>query len=44
MQAISLMESGRAFPAWIAAEALATALAVAPCWLAYGVGRGPASD
>ena len=44
VQAISLMESGRAFPRVDSCEALATALAVAPCWLAYGVGQGPASD
>lgn len=44
VQAVSLMESGRAFPRVDSCEALAVALAVAPCWLAYGVGRGPATD
>jgi transcriptional regulator with XRE-family HTH domain len=44
VQAVSLLESGRAFPRVDSCEALALALEVAPCWLAYGVGRGPASD
>lgn len=44
VQAVSLLESGRAFPRVDSCEALALALEVAPCWLAYGVGRGPAVD
>lgn len=42
VNAISLLESGRGVPRVDSCEALARALNVAPCWLAYGVGRGPA--
>lgn len=38
---ISLLEAGRGVPRIDSCEALARALNVAPCWLAYGVGRGP---
>lgn len=41
VNAISLLESGHSVPRVDSCEALARALHVAPCWLAYGVGRGP---
>lgn len=44
VQAVSLLESGSTFPRVDSCEALAAALEVAPCWLAYGVGRGPEGD
>lgn len=44
VNAISLLESGRGVPRVDSCEALARALQVAPCWLAYGVGRGPVAS
>jgi transcriptional regulator with XRE-family HTH domain len=41
VQAISLIELGRVCPKVDTCERIAVALDVAPCWLAYGVGRGP---
>lgn len=41
VQAISLIELGRVCPKVDTCERVAVALDVAPCWLAYGVGRGP---
>lgn len=41
VQAVSLIESGKVCPKVDTCERLAVALDVAPCWLAYGVGRGP---
>ena len=41
VNAISLLQSGRGVPRVDNCEALARALHVAPCWLAYGVERGP---
>lgn len=40
-QAVSLLEADRMCPSVETCERLAVALDVAPCWLAYGVGRGP---
>lgn len=40
-QTVSAVESGRVGLRLDNCEALAVALDVAPCWLAYGVGRGP---
>ncbi len=42
VNAISLLENGTGIPRIDNCEALALALDVAPCWLAFGVGRGPA--
>jgi len=44
VNAVSLLESGRGVPRVDSCEALARALHVAPCWLAYGVGRGPVAS
>ena len=35
------VEAGRSVPGVDVVEALAAALSVSPCWLAYGVGQGP---
>lgn len=40
-QTVSAVEAGRVGLRVDNCEALAVALDVAPCWLAYGVGRGP---
>lgn len=40
-QAVSAMESGRICPRVDTCERLAVAVDVAPCWLAFGVGKGP---
>lgn len=42
VNAVSLLEAGTGIPRVDNCEALALALDVAPCWLAFGVGRGPA--
>jgi transcriptional regulator with XRE-family HTH domain len=42
VNAVSLLEGGKTIPRVDNCEALALALDVAPCWLAFGVGRGPA--
>lgn len=42
VNAVSLLEAGTGSPRVDNCEALALALDVAPCWLAFGVGRGPA--
>jgi len=42
VQSVSLLENGTGIPRIDNCEALALALDVAPCWLAFGVGRGPA--
>lgn len=44
VNAVSLLEAGKGAPRVDNCEALAVALDVAPCWLAYGVGRGPAHN
>jgi transcriptional regulator with XRE-family HTH domain len=44
VNAVSLIEAGRGTPRVDNCEALAVALDVAPCWLAYGVGRGPIAN
>lgn len=44
VQAVSAMEAGRICPRVDTCERLAVALDVAPCWLAYGVGRGPIAN
>lgn len=41
VNAVSLIEAGRGTPRVDNCESLAVSLGVAPCWLAYGVGRGP---
>lgn len=43
-QAVSLVEAGKLCPRVDTCEAMAVALDVAPCWLAYGVGRGPIAN
>ncbi len=43
-QTVSAVESGRVGLRLDNCEALAVALDVAPCWLAYGVGRGPIAN
>lgn len=40
-QTIANIEDGRNVPGLDTVEALAVALDVSPCWLAYGVGQGP---
>jgi len=41
--AVRLTEEGRTMPTVATVEALAKALGVSPCWLAFGAGEGPAS-
>lgn len=40
-QGVAYIEAGRSIPSVATVEALAAALGVSPCWLAYGQGQGP---